>query len=158
MEHELFISTLFQQLSLPCVILEHGWYYDVMFLVDSSTSANWPATQSFSKGIVNFFNIAPKGAHVAYVTFADTANLGISFPKYDLSSSGYAKEDVFSLIDAVSRSKGDNRMLHLGLNEAVKAFSEKMGGRKLARKVSWSGTKCYTVFCITTGNAQKFDH
>lgn len=84
---------------------------------------------------MNYFDVAQDATHIAYVTYADNAVPGFAFPGYHVPGSEYSKEDVFSLIDAIPSAKGDSRHLHLGLNEAIKTFSEKQGGRRAARKV-----------------------
>ena len=106
-----------------------------MFVVDSSRGVNWPQMKSFTKWLLRYFDISPRGTHVAYVVYADGANLRFSFPLNLRPGMRYNVEDVRKSIDGVGRATGTQRNVQLGLQLAQQGFGTRFGGRPGAKKV-----------------------
>lgn len=110
-----------------------GQVRDIVFVVDSSNTANWAAILAFIKQIVAVFNVSPQGTHFAFVTFADTSNIAFQFPA---ANAEYNVQFVQRSIDGAKRSTGTRRNINLAMQNTLKLFTDKqLGARPNARKV-----------------------
>lgn len=120
--------------SLICFFKDRGIYRDIVFLADSSDPVNWPLVQSFSKAIVDSFDVSPKGTHFAYVVYSDAASRVAAFPQIAVGAD-YTAEDVKDIIDNIPRERGLQRNVIKAIPLVSETFKEAYGGRKNAKKV-----------------------
>ena len=102
-------------------------------MVDSSDGVDFARMKAFTKYLLQRFDISQKGTHVAYVVYANGANLRFSFPVFSGPRARYTRDDVRKFIDDAARAPGNQRNVRIGLQLAKSAFD--YGGRRNARRV-----------------------
>lgn len=105
---------------------------DLGFIVDSSDGVKWNELLSFVKAIIKSFDISVSGTHVAFVSFAKTAQVNFDFstnpaPTYEIIS---------GQINDIKPLGGMERRVDVAFGVALKnVFVTEKQMRKDARKV-----------------------